>query len=301
MKIKILIFTTFLLIAEMSTCIFAEDNTQAGLPEGAIARFGKGGINIMRFSPDGKHLAVGTDVGVWLYGVQNGDETALFTGHTGHVNALAFSSDGKMLASGGFNNPVIQIWDIDTKRKHRTIRLTQHPTALYALVFYGKTLTGVVSGRRIKYWLVDTGNILLEIGLSSPFENVVFSQDGSALSIADREGQIHLWDTTSSSQQATLIGHRGGNESKILRMAFSSDKNMLASGSEDRTVKLWNTQTHTEIVTLKGHSAWVTTVAFSEDGNTFASRDASKVIKLWDLDTRNVRNTLTGHKNTINA
>ena len=55
--------------------IFAQDNTQVGLPEGAIARLGKGGINIMRFSPDGTHLAVGTDVGLWLYDVLDGEET----------------------------------------------------------------------------------------------------------------------------------------------------------------------------------------------------------------------------------
>ena len=30
----------------------AENNTQVGLPEGAIARFRKGGINLMRFSSE---------------------------------------------------------------------------------------------------------------------------------------------------------------------------------------------------------------------------------------------------------
>ena len=41
---------------------FAQDNTEVGLPDGAIARLGKGGINLMRFSPDGTRLAVGTDI-----------------------------------------------------------------------------------------------------------------------------------------------------------------------------------------------------------------------------------------------
>lgn len=36
-------------------------DTQTNLPEGAIARFGKGGINVMEFSPNAKYLAVGTD------------------------------------------------------------------------------------------------------------------------------------------------------------------------------------------------------------------------------------------------
>ena len=115
MKEKNQFFITFLLTIVLLSNSFAQDNTQVGLPEGAIARLGKGGINIMRFSPDGTHLAVGTDVGVWLYDVPDGKETALFTGHTGRVNALAFSKDGKMLASGGAGNPIIQVWDMETK------------------------------------------------------------------------------------------------------------------------------------------------------------------------------------------
>ena len=110
MKVIRLLFITLLLTVGIPLISFAQDNTKIGLPEGAIARLGKGGINLMRFSPDGTRLAVGTDVGVRLYDVPSGEETALFTGHTGQVNGLAFSQDGKTFASGGFVNPVIQVW-----------------------------------------------------------------------------------------------------------------------------------------------------------------------------------------------
>ena len=106
---------------------FAQDNTKAGLPEGTIARLGKSSINIMRFSPDGTRLAVGTDVGVWLYDVPDRKATPLFTEHAGQVNTLAFSKDEKMLASGGFVNPVIQVWDVETKSKRSTVPLTREP------------------------------------------------------------------------------------------------------------------------------------------------------------------------------
>ena len=83
MKTKQLFFIILLLTTVIISNSFAQDNTKVGLPEGAIARLGKGGINLMRFSPDGTRLVVGTDVGVWVYDVPDGKETFLFTEHIG--------------------------------------------------------------------------------------------------------------------------------------------------------------------------------------------------------------------------
>ena len=300
-RLPFLLFTVFLLNTVLLLTSSAQDNTKAGLPEGAIARLGKGGINLMRFSPDGTRLVVGTDVGVWVYDVPDGKETALFTGHTGQVNALAFSQDGTTFASGGFVNPVIQVWDVETKSKLSTVPLTREPYSLPALTFYGEILISTNGHREITYWHADTGQKLSESRLDNPINIVAFSQDGSTLAIGDRNGRIQLWDTTTSSQQGDLKGHGGGRDSEILALAFSPDGQILASGSEDKTVRLWDTQNHTKLGTLRGHTGWVTAVAFSEDGNTVASGDASKIIKLWDLDTQQERATIVGHKNTINA
>ena len=294
-------FITLLLMVGIPLISFTQDNTKVGLPEGAITRLGKGGINLMRFSPDGTRLAVGTDVGVWLYDVPSGAETALFTGDTGQVNALAFSADGKTFASGGFVNPVIQVWDVETKSKLSTVPLTREPYSLPALTFYGEILISTDGHREVTYWHADTGQKLSESRLDNPINTVTFSQDGSTIAIGDRNGGIQLWDTTTSSQQGDLKGHGGGRDSEILALAFSPDGKILASGSEDKTVRLWDTQNHTKLGTLRGHTGWVTAIAFSEDRNTFASGDASKIIKLWNLDTQQERATIRGHKNTINA
>ena len=301
MKTKHLFLITFLFAAVILSNSFAQDNTKVGLPEGAIARLGKGGINLMRFSPDGTRLVVGTDVGAWVYDVPDGKETALFTEHIGQVNALAFSSDGKTFASGGFVNPVIQVWDVETKSKLSTVPLTREPYSLPALTFYGETLISTNGHRDITHWHADTGQQLSEARLDNAINRVTFSQDGSTLAIGDRNGRIQLWDTTTSSQQADLEGHGGGRDAEILALAFSPDGKILASGSEDKTVQLWDIQNHRKLGTLIGHTGWITAIAFSEDGNTVASGDASKIIKLWDLDTQQERATLTGHKNTINA
>ena len=47
--------------------INGEDVTTWALPEGAIARLGRGDIHDMAFSPDEQYLAVASAIGLWLY------------------------------------------------------------------------------------------------------------------------------------------------------------------------------------------------------------------------------------------
>ncbi len=294
-------FLILFLIFITNTSIIAEDNTQVGLPDGAIARLGKGGINIMRFSPDGSYLAVGTDVGVWLYELPHAKETALFTGHTGHVNALAFSPDGKYLASGGFNNPIIQVWDVESKRKHSAITISDDHNVISNLAFYGRTLISIDGAGGFSYWNIDTGSKLSSIKFEDFCDVYAFSDDGSRLVGADREISIHLWDTTTNVKELTFERNWQGDDNDVLALAISPENHIIANAGGNKTIQLWDSNKDAELAILSGHDAWITALAFSEDGKTLASGDAGKVIKLWDLEKQEERVTLTGHKNTINA
>ena len=249
-------------------------------------------------------LVVGTDIGVWVYDVPDGKETALFTGHTGQVNALAFSTDGKILASGGFNNPIIQLWDLETGRKLSTLTLTEKYNVIAALAFAKNNtiLINLGQSRELAHWDVNTGRKLADTSKIDHYTAVAFSQDGGTLATGDKMGWIRLWDTTTGTQRAMLSEPSNMTEDPGIRaLAFSTDGKMLTSRSEDQTVLLWDTQNNTKLAALKGHEGWVTAVAFSADGKTLATGNVNKIIKLWDVSTGGERATLKGHKNTINA
>ena len=299
---KRLFFLVILLHAVPLLTSFAQDNTKVGLPKDAIARLGKGGINLMRFSPDGTRLVVGTDIGVWVYEVPNGKATLLLNGQVEQVNALAFSTDGKIFASGGVSDPAIQLWDLETGNKLTTLTGRGRSIAALAFAKDNTILISLDQSREISHWDVSTGKTLADPISVDLFQAAAFSQDGDAFATGDKAGIIRVWDATTNRRWATFSDPFNEAERPGIRaLTFSPDGKILASSSDDKTVRLWDTERRAKFATLSHDEAWTTAVAFSADGTTLATGNANKIIRLWDVSTGNKRAILRGHTNSINA
>ena len=86
------------------------DSSTWYLPDGAIARFGKGNVMDMVLSPDGTLLAIGSYLGLWWYDVPNRSLLTLWeAGKT--ITTIAFSACGEWVATGGWGTP-IKVWDV---------------------------------------------------------------------------------------------------------------------------------------------------------------------------------------------
>ena len=71
-----------------------KDYTHWESPNKAKKRLGKGRIREIQFSPNGKQLAVGTEIGLWMYDVETGQEISLWdTGPLECVNRLLSHQD----------------------------------------------------------------------------------------------------------------------------------------------------------------------------------------------------------------
>ena len=299
------------LFAEVQSAETGTDYSKWELPKAAKMRLGKGGINDMQFSPDGTQLAVGNDIGIWLYDVKTGKEIALFTGI---CESLAFSPDGRFLANGGFGKlwgRELHLWEIATRRK---ISSTSESRTATALRFSedGKMLVSVDSwGATISRLDIETGErdvTTLEgqpDSLGHIIEVYTFTHDRVAG--GKRDGKIRLWDTTTGKKLTTLSGHAVENqdpssEIHVLALAFSPDGTRLASGSTDTTVRLWDTATPNDApITLRKHTGWTNALAFSPDGKMIASGSTDKTVQLWDTATGEPLTTLTGHLSGIAA
>jgi RNA polymerase sigma factor (sigma-70 family) len=68
-------------------------------------------VSALRFSPDGRWLAVGRGPRIELRDALNGNLIHIFDGHAGNIASLAFSPDSKRLVSSSYDTTML-VWDL---------------------------------------------------------------------------------------------------------------------------------------------------------------------------------------------
>ena len=293
------------LVSESQSEETAKDYSQWKLPKEAKARLGKGSINTIQFSPDGTQLAVGTNIGVWLYDVKTGEEKSLFPGM---CQSVAFSPDGRFLANGGGRSK-IHLWEIATKRE---VLLTDLYDSAATLKFSsdGKTLISLSSfGDTITRSDVETGEGImrhLKSGRSNAFgpdefNTGVYAITDDKAAIARMDGKIQIWDIATHEKLSTLRGHTDlslQSADKPSRQPNSFTYRQTTSLS--RTVKTPD-NSFTFKQSFRNFKNRVSALAFSHDGTRLASGSTDKTVRLWDLSNGGKWITLQKHTGWTNV
>ena len=272
----------------------AQDSLQGPLPEGAVARFGKGNISAVQYSPDGTRLAVAGSIGTWLYDAQTGESLDLLIGHKAEVLSVAFSSDGQTLASGSID-ATVRVWDAGTGEHIHT--LIGHTDAVHSVAFSpdGQTLVSGSGDATARVWNAVSGeHIHTLIGHKGGVLSVTFSPDGQTLASGSwdgresREGTVQVWDAKTGEHIHTLE-HTG----RFISVAFSPDGQTLATAdNEDDTVRVWDAKTGEHIRTLATGRFY--SVAFSPDGQTLVAGGWYRLYVLDAVSGEHIH-TLIGH------
>ncbi len=308
-----------------------------GLPPQVNYRLGKGGINVMQFSPDGSKLAVGSSVGAWVYDIETGEGIPIQFNQPRNITALTFSTDGKSLTTCGYNSR-IQIWDIHTGKQksifHRQAEIlnrTYLPSQIYApgsIVSYSK-------GENILYGIRSDGISghlsLWDIKSRSPLtlnyidRDAVYAinSDHSFMIIGHNSGEISKKDIHFDGEipKITLSykirGHSNWiNWDKVFNffrkpkkkidqpieaITISQDESLFASVVPDKEVIIWDLISGKEKVTLEDDTNWIYSLVFSNDGKKIITGGGNGNIKVWDVNSGQELNTLIGHRYTITS
>ncbi|MDZ7955912.1 NB-ARC domain-containing protein [Nostoc sp. DedQUE09] len=133
----------------------------------------------------------------------------------------------------------------------------------------------------------ETLNVAMSIGLSP---------DGQMMAVGDSNGNIYLWNISTTQLMGIFSGHKGW----VWSVAFSSDGRTLASSSTDSSVRLWDIQSGQCLQVLTEHKGCVWSVSFSPDGQQLVSGSDDQTVRLWNLQGKCLR-VLKGHTQSVYA
>lgn len=213
-------------------------------------------IHCVRFSPDGKRIAVGGDSGsIRLYDRENGqmigalDERAGAPAVNASTNvrppvvAIEFSADGRWLAANaGADGPGrINFWNLETGQ--RNAPQTEDEMAVRDLAFprQGDVVAACSGQGRVQVWSHARAELQTEFLLDNPSrkgESLAASPDGRVIAVADRSGELATIGLLSLTREEEIV-HIPGCAS-FLR--FSSDSTKLMTGDQAGKVCLWNAE-----------------------------------------------------------
>ena len=297
-----LIFTT-IIVSVCSHPSTAQDNPQIGLPEGAIARIGKGSLGEVHFSPDGSQLAISTSIGIWFHDPQTGKALELLQRpNIRYPFPFAFSPDGNRIGIGvrakrrnasGSSRYSVEVWNANTGEAkemrlghlHRVKSIAFSPDGNYIASVGGFSNTA-------RLWNTQTGkSISIRRMHPKGFNLVVSALDGPIFATVGDDNAAYLWDGKTGNHKITLTGHR----KQVSCVAYSPDSKTIATGSSDRTIRLWDATTGTHQTTLASTVRGMRYLVYSPDGDTIVCGGRNGSVQLWDTQTLKLKSTLIGH------
>ena len=228
--------------------VSGSDVTTWSLPEGAIARLGRGCHPDFAFSPDGDALVIGNTIGLWVYDLETLAPIALWETERGMIFNVAISPNGKWIAACN-SDKILKVLDIQNgaclsqaKLEHSITNLTfSHDNQYLAAVYSNAPVAEV--------WQVETCKSVAQFTVDSEEESydspICFSPDTRMIAFScgssetDDAESIIVWDMESAEQIACISGHTNW----ISTLCFSPCGKFLASGGEDEKVFVWDVNT----------------------------------------------------------
>ncbi len=231
-----------------SSVVDRDDVTTWALPKGAIARLGRGREPDIAFSLDGKYLAIGNSLGLWMYDLETLTPTALWETERGMIISVAFSPNGKWIVTSSCDN-ILKVLDVESgsclaklKTRDYIFRLTFSDDSGYLAAAYDRSLY-------VGVWDMESFDTFADFTVDAEntgiYRPICLSPDSKLIastcktSNSEEAEAIVVWELGSGQQITSLISHKH----LVTTLCFSPCGQLLTSGGEDGTVHIWDVNT----------------------------------------------------------
>ncbi len=245
-----------------------------------LARWGRGIIEDIAYSPDGKAIALASASGIVLIGSDSLKELSSIESES-PATSLAFSADGALIAAG-LEDGKVALWDVNTRELLRSLSGPAKPISSVSFSPDGRLLAGGSTDGTANVWQVSDGALQQTFkSHSRAITAVAFAPDGGSLFSASEDGSVHQLEMPDGKVLRVFGGYTNAG------ISLSADGAVLAAAGEDYysgqkgKVRVWTVADGKLVRTIDAPE--VTNVALSPDGQLVAAGEAGHTASVWNV------------------
>ena len=272
------------------------EGTTWALPEGAIARLGKGNVRSVKPAPNGRYFAVATGMGLWWYEMSSKPPIALWETERGMISAVDFSPDGEWIAIANYDG-IIKIVDIQSGECLAQMKPMEEHNIYWHINFSPdrKWIATANWHGIVEVLDVHQGVCVAKMDrgerevISSDIYRLEFSPNGQYVAAtADNLGtegtQTYIWCPETGKLTFRFAGRNFSfSQDSCLLAGVTSDESIDGADPTNHYVSVWNITTGERISHFKVKSAWMDTITFSPCGEFLASSSRDESVRVWNM------------------
>lgn len=265
-----------------------------------LAELGRGAAEALRWSPDGRLLAIASATGVYLFDA----ETLTEQQHLAEglwVTAIDFSRDGLLLAMG-LRSGGVRVWDVQSGAFSRSL---EGDAAAVTSLSFSPEGSQLAIGRvdsTLGIWRLSDGQVRDRLhghtdrltAVDYGVQSLDATPGGYMLASASRDGTVLAWNSGSGRSLALLNLHEGPVNDMVfapLPPGVDPSSEKLATAGADGTLRFWAPQNNLLLLTMFAFAPFGETLpagtgfeclAFTSDGGVLAAGDQAGYISLWN-------------------
>lgn len=266
--------TAILAIVFVATFMLSRPSTETTAQPPPMVVIGRGAITCMDWNPGGTLLAVGSNLGVWIYSAALEDVL-----HVPNIQAqrVAWHPDGTAIAVGAVDG---KLYVVDVASHALRFEAQAHDQRITSVAWNPSgTRVGTASASgAVKLWDSSTGTLINELqGQPSSLSTLQWSPTGELFATSD-EANIVLWDSVTGQ----LVRQLETTTHQINEFLWSPKGDILA-GIGDFESDIWSVETGRVLHTLETSSI-VVGAAWSDDGAFITLATFDEGFERWRLD-----------------